>query len=253
MAMDDIMADIGPFFLWLIDEAWALVAGLDPWSQLLLVAGLLLLLLTLSVRARSAATAGQRALCRQYRKLAKEGVADWQLPIRLLNSREEWEQLPEEFLMELASRLVERDKVIDFILLVEGDDFERDLFVRLTAFEPDTAMRDLSVLLTDHAAGLKARKAIGVLDLAVRIDPENHMALIDLATEHYSAKRYAEALPLLEQAMYLSQSVVPQARAAAARQGIGAQGTTAHALHDVLKLLGEMYEDCVERVGPKTA
>ena len=59
-------------------------------------------------------------------------------------------------------------------------------------------MRYLSVMLTDQAAGLKSRQAIGVLELAVQIDPENHMALIDLATVHYSAKRYAEALPLLE-------------------------------------------------------
>jgi len=64
----------------------------------------------------------------------------------------------------------------------------------------------------------------------------------------------AEALPLLEQAMDLSQRAVPQARAAAASlHGLAAPGATAHALHDVLKLLGEMYQDCLERVGPKTA
>jgi tetratricopeptide (TPR) repeat protein len=250
--MDDILADIGPFFLSLLDDAWALFNGLDPSSQLMVVGGLCLLLLYLRVRARCAATADQRALCRQYRKLAKEGVPDWQLPFRLLNSRDEWEQLPEEFLMELASRLVERDKVIEFILVIEGDDFERDPFVRLTGYEPDNAMRNLSVLLTNHAANLKARKAIGVLELAVQIDPENHLALIDLATAHYSAKRYADALPWLEQAMNLSQHAVPQAKAAASRRESGAQGMTGHALHDVLKLLSEMYDDCVERVGPRT-
>ena len=251
--MDDILAEAGPFLSWLIDGAWAFYNGLDPWSQLLLAAGLLLLLLTLSVRRRSAATAGQRALRRQYRKLAKQGVPDWQLPLRLLTGRAEWDQLPEEFLMELAARLVERDKVIAFILLVEGDDFEREPFVRLTNFEADAAMRDLSVMLADHAAGLKPRQAAGALELAVQIDPENPMALIDLATLHYSAKRYAEALPLLEQAMELSQTAVPQARAAASRPASGAQGIPAHALHDILKLLGEMYQDCLERVGPKTA
>ena len=184
-------------------------------------------------------------------------MADWELPYRLLTTRHGWDGLPDEFLMELAACLMARDNVIDFILLVEGDDFERDHFVRLTGYEPDPAMRGLSVLLTDHAAGLKARAALGVLGLAILIDPENHLALIDLATEHYTAKRFAEALPLLDQAIDLGQqaaSVRPEdlSGAAAARRP-GAPGLTAQTLHGVLKLAGEMYEDCVERVGPARA
>ena len=254
--MNDILAEVGAFLVWLPERAWALVAGSDREWQLLGAAGLCLPLLCLVVCGRLAATADHRALRRQYRKLAKAGVADWELPCRLLTTREGWDELPDEFLMELAARLMERDSVIDFILLVEGDDFERDQFVRLTGYDPDAAMRGLSVLLTDHAVGLKAQAALGVLGLAIQIDPENHLALIDLATAHYAAKRFAEALPLLDQAITLGQQAkagLPEATRGAAAQRGPAPGFTAQTLHGVLKLAGEMYDDCVERVGPEPA
>lgn len=252
--MDDTSAEIGTVLLGLLGGAWAVFAGMDPRWQLMSVGGLCLLVLVLVVRARLAASANQRALLRQHRKLVKAGVADWELPYRLLTTRQGWEELPDEFLMEVAARLVERDRVIDFILLVESDGFERDHFVRMTGYDPDAAMRGLSGLLTDHAASLKARDALRVLDLAVLLDPENHLALIDLATAHYSAKRFAEALPLLDQAINLGQQAAarrPEDLGGARRPG--APGLSAQALHGVLKLAGEMYEDCAERVGPRTA
>ena len=239
--MDQVLGQLGSLFFTALEDFRAFLLGLDPLTQLSLIGGLVLLLVVLRLRARLAATSGHRALCRQYRKLVKSGVAEWELPFRLLESREEWDHLPKEFLMELASRLEQRDRIIEFILLVEGDDFDREDFVRLMNYEPDTAMHELSVMLTDHAAELKAKPAIAALGLAIQIDPENHLAMIDLATRHYSSKHYAEALPLLEQAMSLSREARPQ------------QAGSAQTLHDMLALLGEMHEDCVTRVGAAAA
>ncbi len=137
--MDQVLGQLGSLFFNTLEDFRAFLLGLDPEVQLSLIGGLVLLIVILRLRARLTATSGQRSLRRQYRKLVKSGVAEWELPFRLLESREEWEHLPKEFLMELASRLENRDKIIEFILLVERDDFDREDFVRLMNYEPDTA------------------------------------------------------------------------------------------------------------------
>jgi tetratricopeptide (TPR) repeat protein len=229
------------------------LADLESGWQLVFGAGVCLLLLWHVVRDRLAATATQRALRRQDRRLAREGVAAWQRPYRLLASRDGWDVLPDGFLMELAARLIDRDRVIDFIALAEAfEPGDWRQIARLARGEPETAMRRLSAFLTDVAAGLPARETAALLGHAQRIDPENHWALIDLATEHYTAKRYAEALPLLEQAIALGEGALarlPRDRDARGRTlSARAPRLTLEKMQAILKVAREMSEDCARRV-----
>lgn len=248
--MEKFLGEFLAFNVSLVKGIGAQFSALDFMLKLLVIALFCLVMLALLVSARRGATSGERALRRDYAKLAKSGVADWELPLRLMSEREEWNLLPKEFLMEMAAHLVERDKVIDFILLVENDDFDRETFARLTNYETEAAMQELAVLLTDHAGELEPRETIKVLELAVLIDPENHLAMAELATEHYNANHYGKALPLIEQAMHLNQQVTP---VDADIQRPGAKALDAESLEDIRTLLGQMYEDCVERVGAKAA
>jgi tetratricopeptide (TPR) repeat protein len=255
--MEGILAEAGSLdFAGIFAPVLDFLADLDSGWQIWAGGGLCLLLLWRVVRARLAGTAEHRALRRQYKKLAKAGVAEWERPYRLFAGREDWNLLPDDFLMELTSRLIERDKVIDFIVLADAFDQAQQLqLARLAKGDPDTAMRDLSAFLTDVAEGLPAPEMVAMLGFAVRIDPENHWALIDLATEHYAAKRFAKALPLLEQALSLRpQAMVGLPRDRDARgRALAAKSPrlTIEKMHAILKVAGEMYEDCVERVGPK--
>ena len=77
--------------------------------------------------------------------------------------------------------------------------------------------------------------------------------LIELGTEHYLAKRFAKALPLLEQAISLGQQAMaglPSDRDSRGRALAGkSPRLTVERMRSILKVAGEMYEDCVERVG----
>ncbi len=234
-------------FLTELDSGWQIIAG----------GGICLLILWRAIHERLAASAGHRTLRRAYKKLAKAGVAEWERPYRLFACRGDWNALPDGFLMELASRLMERDRVIEMILLAEELDKAQQLrLVRLAQGDPETAMRDLSTFLTDVAVGLPVPKMIAALDLAVQIDPENHWAMFDLATEHYAAKRFAKALPLLDQAIPLGQEAMaglPRDRDARGRALAGrSPRLTMEKMQSILKVAGEMYEDCVQKIGPKS-
>ncbi len=235
-------------FLTDLDSGWQIAAG----------GAICLLLLLRVVQERLAATAGHRALRRQYKKLTKAGVADWERPYRLFTGHEGWRALPGGFLMELTSRLVDKDRVIDFIVLSKEFDKAQQLRIALLAKgDPDAAMRDLSIFLTDVAVGLPTPRMVAMLDFAVQIDPENHWALIELASEHYAAKRFATALPLLEQAITLGEQTMaglPRDRDTRGRALAGmSPRLTMEKMHAILKVAGEMYEDCAERLGPRSA
>lgn len=254
--MEGILAQVGSFdYAGIFARGLDFLADLDSGWQIMGGGGLCLLLLWRVVRERRAATAEHRALRRQYKNLAKADVAEWERPYRLFTAREGWNLLPEDFLMELTSRLIDRDRVIDFILLVEEFDQELLLqFVQLAKSDPDKAMRRLSTYLTDYADGLPALQMVAMLGFAVQIDPENHWALIDLATEHYAAKRFAAALPLLDQAIPLGQKAMGELpRDAAPGRAVAAQSPrlTMERMRIILKAAGEMYEDCAGRVGLK--
>ena len=257
--MDGILAEAGSFdFAGIPARLLDFLTDLDSGWQILVGGGICLLLLWRVVRERLVATAGHRALRRQERKLARAGVAAWERPYRLFTMHEAWNALPEEFLMELTARLADRDTVIDFIVLAEAfDQAQPPRLARLAAGDPDTAMRNLSSFLTEVALDLPPPSMLAMLGFAVQIDPENHWALIELASEHYAAKRFAKALPLLEQAISLRPQALAglpserdaRGRALAARS----QRLTVEKMHAILKVAGEMYEDCVERLGPKSA
>lgn len=251
--MDGILAQVGSLdYPGMLVRVWDFLAGLDRDWQIMGGGALCLLLLWRMVSRHLAATAEHRALRRHYKKLAKAGVAEWERPVRLFTDREGWDYLPEEFLMELTSRLIDKERVIDFIVLVEEFDQELLLqFAQLAKSDPDKAMQRLSTFLTDFADGLSAPKMVAMLGFAAQIDPENHWALIDLATAHYAAKRFAEALPLLEQAIPLGQqAMVELPRDNAPGRAVAAQSPrlTMERMRNILKVAGEMYQDCAERV-----
>jgi len=252
--MEGILAQVGSLdYGTMLGRVWDFLAGLDREWQIMIGGALCLLLLWRMVSRHLAATTEQRALRRRYKQMAKDGVAEWERPLRLFTDREGWDYLPDEFLMELTSRLIDRDGVIDFILLAE--EFEQELlpqFAQLAKSDADKAMRRLSTFLTDFADALPEPKLVAMLGFAVRIDPENHWALIDLGTAHYAAKRFAQALPLLEQAIPLGQqAMVELPRDNAPGRAVAARSPrlTMERMRNILKVAGEMYRDCAERSG----
>jgi len=185
-----------------------------------------------------------------YKKIAKADVADWQRPFMLLATRERWHELRESFLMELASRLMDIDKVIEFVVLVERNGLHRERFRDLARYDAETAMRGVSNALSDIADGARGRTVKSARSLAVLIDPENPKAAFALAADYYGAKRFAEARDLLERALPLCEQMLAATQEREALPGDTAEQTEKRhgELYKMIERAVDMYEDCMGRV-----
>jgi tetratricopeptide (TPR) repeat protein len=184
-----------------------------------------------------------------YKKIVKADVPEWQRPYMLLATRERWHDLRESFLMELASRLMDVDKVIEFIVLAERHGLHRERFRDLASYSAETAMKGVSNALCDIAEGARGRAAKSARSLAMLIDSENPKAALALATEYHGAKRYAEARDLLERALPLFEQTLEEARRRDALPGDPLDGVDERhvELYEMLERAADMYEDCMER------
>jgi tetratricopeptide (TPR) repeat protein len=202
----------------------------------------------LLIRKGAGGTAAQ--LRAAYKKIVKADVPEWRRPYALLATRERWHRLPEDFLMELASRLMDKDNVIEFIVLAERHGLHRERLPGLAGYESEWAMRAVSNALAELADGARGSTAKSARSLAVMVDPDNPKAAIALAADYYGAKRFADALGLLERALPLCEQAVEAAQQRGALPGDTAeQSEERHGeLYAMFERAVDMYEDCVERV-----
>jgi len=209
---------------------------------------LAVVVLWLLIRKAGGGTAAE--LRAAYKKIVKADVPDWQRPYMLLATRERWHELRESFLMELASRLMDIDKVIEFIVLIERHGLHRERFRDLASYGAETAMKGVSNALCDIAAEARGRTAKSARSLAVLIDSENPQAALALATEYHGAKRFAEARDLLERALPLFEQSLEAAQQRDALPGDPLdQVDERHGeLYEMLERAVDMYEDCMGRV-----
>lgn len=215
----------------------------------------LLLLLFAIRRGLDSRVSGMR---RAYKKIVKAGIPDWQQPYTLMATRDHWEELPEFFLMELASRLMDKEAVIQFIALAEKHGLERQVIPGLARNDAGTAMRELSGQLTLVARSLKSKEADTIQSLALMIDPENCWANYAVAADSYSAKRYDDAVPLLEDAIALFKQRLEGAERIDARAlAKDAEGEVVplgrEEMWKFFKRAQRMYKDCQNKLGAEAA
>jgi hypothetical protein len=203
--------------------------------------------LLLLIRKSGGGTAAE--LRKAYKKIAKADVPDWQRPYMLMATRERWHVLRDSFLMELASRLMDKDTVIEFVVLAERHGLHRGRFRELADTGTETAMTGVSNALCDIAEGTGGRAAKSARSLAVLIDPENPKAALALAAEYHGAKRFAEARDLLERALPLFEQTLREARQRDALPGDPLDEVEERhgELYAMLKRAVDIYEDCAGR------
>ena len=190
------------------------------------------------------ARAEAKALRRKNKKLGKKGVPDWQRPYALFATRDGWKHLPKPFLLELSARLMDPEKVIEFILFAEKHGLEQSQLPDISkGGDAETAMRNLAACLIDFAEELSPDEVKDALSLAVMLDPDNPAAIYDLAIEHFIAERFGTAAPLLEQVMQLCDQLD-----AGGSIGIGQPNT-----REIFLRARGMYDDCMDRLGHQPA
>lgn len=191
---------------------------------------------------------GRGALNAAYKKIERAEIKQWQRPYALLATREPWSDLPQYFLMELTSRLMDKDNVIEFILLAEKHKLERHQIPKIAQNDAGTALRSLSEELANFAARLRPREAETAYNLAVMIDPSNARAMYGLAKGCYAGKRYQEAKSLFEQAIPLCEAVLDTAQRLDVRTLRRESDDAPEDMATLFEKAQEMYEDCLERV-----
>jgi len=225
------------------------VRGLDRDYLLAGTALVVFMLLWLIFRKRgSGAGKGRRALNAAYRKIERAEIKEWQRPYALLATREPWSDLPQYFLMELTSRLIDKDNVIEFILLAEKHKLERHQIPKIAQNDAGTALRALSEELAAFASRLCPRQAETAYNLASMIDPSNARAMYGLAKGYYASKRYQEAKSMFEQAIPLCEAVLDTAKRLDVRSLRRGSDDASEDMETIFEKAQEMYEDCLERV-----
>ena len=222
--------------------------------RLVLGGGLaVLLLLWLMLRRPGGAKATPKTLEAGYERLAAAGVGELERPYRLLVER--WKHLPAAFVQEIVGRLLDKMRVVDFVVLAERHGLERGRLRKIAkAHGPESAMQAVAALLIDLGRK-RPGEAEAALSLAMRLDPQDPRAVLRLAAGHYAAKHYKTALPLLELGISLCRKVV-EGSGRAPESDVGgvarrAAGRRQGELKALLESSMEMYEICLERVDPR--
>ncbi len=243
-----------------MDDLWYRLESLVPWvsgidrmSLMLGALGFVVLVFWLISRKGSqggggSGGGGRRALNAAYKKIERAEIKQWQRPYALLATREPWSELPQYFLMELTSRLMDKDNVIEFILLAEKHKLERHQIPKIAQNDAGTALRTLSEELAAFAGRLRPREAETAYNLAIMIDPSNARAMYGLAKGCYASKRYGEAISLFEQAIPLCEAVLDTAKRLDVRSLRRDGDAGPEDMETIFEKAQEMYNDCLDRV-----
>lgn len=172
-------------------------------------------------------------------------VPEFNRPRRLITERKYWDAMPEPFLMELATRLGESRNVIDFMVFAEGRRLHRKRLPQIAAdMRPQEAVNAVSALL--FQLGRKRRRdSATALSMAMLLDPDNPEIVLALASHHFTAKRYDDAMPLLETGMALCQRILDMTKG---QQNMHKKAEKrVKALDSLLRKSTRMYEVCLQQ------
>ena len=248
--LDGLWETLAPYWGRLEPE----LARLESWTGIdwrLLLGGSLavVLLLWLLLRPRGRRKAKPETLEADYDRLEAAGVDALDQPYRLLTQR--WNHLPAAFVQEIVGRLRDKAQVNDFVVLAERHGLERGRLAKIAkAHGPESAVQAVAALLVELGRK-QTGEAEAAFSLAMRLDPQDPVAVLTLAAGHYAAERYKAALPLLELGISLCRNVVEASGPATASQATTQRGHTE--LKGLLKRSMDMYEGCLERVDPSLA
>lgn len=224
------------------------VRGVDRMPLMIGALGLVVAVFWLMSRKGGGGGGGRRSLDAAYRKIENADIDQWQRPYALIATRPPWDDLPQYFLMELTARLIDKENLFEFILLTEKHKLARQRIPKIAQSDAGTAMGMLSEELANLAGRLRGREAETAYSLAVAVDPANARAAYGLAARCYAGKRYAEAIPLLEQAIPLCEAVLETAErldVQTKKPGGAGEPEDMQSLFDKAE---KMYHDCVQRV-----
>ncbi len=147
-------------------------------------------------------------LLKEYDAFERSGVSEQDRLFKLLATRGSWKDLPSPFLHELASRLGNKENVIQFVVLSERHQFDQLHYPRLAADDdPKNSMLGLAALLSSLGNTLQNQGKLGDAEfvqlLALRIQPSQHFTMLPLAVTYYRMGRYSDAVPLFEHGLSL--------------------------------------------------
>lgn len=181
---------------------------------------------------------------RDYAELEQSDISESERLRRLLAERAGWGVLPERLLRELSTRLRSKDDVLGLISAVEANRLLKGPLSQLDGGDVEADIRAVAASIAE-LAGRQPEGAAALLRIVARIDPDNFIAVLTLAGDHFEAGRYREALQLLERG-------IPICRNAVERPGSVSPGSPAGAgagegLRQLLQKSMDMYEVCLEQ------
>lgn len=221
-------------------EDWAVYAAMAMAG----VIALLILRMLLRMVSGGGPKGTRRNLDDHDRKLSEQGVEHWKRPFELLADRSGWVKLSEPYRWELVARLENSQATIDFVKFIERAGLIKDLTKVDRSNQSDEAMSATAAAMLRFGEKNKKFNA-DTLTFAIKIEPKKPEVLIDAANDHYTAKRYEKAMPLLEAGIALCQHRIETL------QNWPEQDPKArHRLGELEKLAQDsagLYQNCLER------
>lgn len=206
------------------------------------VAGFILVFLLVRRLARRSGGADSGGPERDYAALEQLDISESERLRRVLAERAGWHILPDRLLQELSMRLRSKDDVLGFISIVEAHRLLKGALGELDGADVEADVKAIAASIAG-LAGKTPDDVAGLLRIVARIDPDNFLAVLALAGDHFGAGRYQQALQLLERG-------IPICREAVENPGVVATGSSAGAgdgMRQLLQKSMEMYEACLEQ------
>lgn len=222
-------------------EDWVVYAGMAVAAVAVL---LILRMLLRKVSGGRGAGGTRRNLVDHDRQLSERGVEHWKRPFELLADRSGWVNLSEPYRWELVARLENSQATIDFVKFIERAGLVKALIKVDRNHQSDDSMAATAAAILRFGER-KKKFAEDALSFAMKIEPKKPEILIYAANDHFTAKRYKKALPLLEAGIALCQQRIETL------QNWPEQDPKArHRLGELEKLAQDsagLYQSCLER------
>ena len=179
---------------------------------------------------------------RDYAELEQSDISETERLRKVLAERDGWDVLPERLLRELSIRLRDKDDVLDFISAVEANRLLDGPLAQLNGGDIDADIRTVASRIAE-LADRQPEEAADMLRIVARIDPDNFIAVLTLAGDHFGAGRYQQALQLLERGIPICRDAVENPGALSPGSPVG----PGEGLRQLLQKSMDMYEVCLEQ------